>query len=140
MDNVKQIAKQTTKELTKLIRARLGDPKIKDKKNIFTDKQIESFINYAVIEMATLLGTDRYKLGSKDIVVIAGLIVDHAVIQALASQALIEKGREITIKDNGVNFTPPDVSSTLMAQYTIEYNAFLKKIDIFIELCKSRSS
>jgi hypothetical protein len=46
------------------------------------------------------------------------VIVDGATLIALASQALIERGREFSIVDNGVNFNPPTVSELLNTQYT----------------------
>lgn len=52
------------------------------------------------------------------------VLVEYATLQALASKALIERGREFQITDNGINFNPPSVSelmntqySTLMSQY-----------------------
>lgn len=45
------------------------------------------------------------------------ILVEGATLMALASQALIERGREFTIADNGINFTPPTVSELLNTQY-----------------------
>ena len=44
-------------------------------------------------------------------------IVEGATLTALASQALIERGREFTVTDNGVNFTPPSISEVLLTEY-----------------------
>ena len=38
------------------------------------------------------------------------ILVEGATLYALASQALIERGREFQITDNGLNFNPPTVS------------------------------
>jgi hypothetical protein len=46
------------------------------------------------------------------------VIIDGATLIALASQALIERGREFAITDNGVSYTPPLVSELLNTQYT----------------------
>ncbi len=43
------------------------------------------------------------------------IIVKGAVIWGLYSQGLIEAGREFTITDNGISFTPPPVSDKLHA-------------------------
>jgi hypothetical protein len=48
------------------------------------------------------------------------IIASGAVVRALASQALIEKGRAFSISDAGINFTPPDVSEILESQYTVD--------------------
>lgn len=45
------------------------------------------------------------------------ILVEGATMMALASQALIERGREFTIADNGINFNPPAVSELLNTQY-----------------------
>jgi len=46
------------------------------------------------------------------------VIVEGAVIWAEASQALLERGNEMVITDNGVSFTPPSVSELLNTQFT----------------------
>lgn len=48
------------------------------------------------------------------------ILVQGAVILALGSKALIERGREFTISDNGINFTPPTVSELLNTQWSTE--------------------
>lgn len=45
------------------------------------------------------------------------VIAEGAVLFALASQALIERGREFQLTDNGINFNPPTVSEMLNTQY-----------------------
>lgn len=45
------------------------------------------------------------------------ILVQGAVLYALASQALIERGREFQISDNGLQFTPPTVSELLSSQW-----------------------
>lgn len=45
------------------------------------------------------------------------ILVEFATIYALASKALIERGREFQFTDNGLNFTPPTVSELMMTQY-----------------------
>lgn len=45
------------------------------------------------------------------------ILVTGAVMYALASKALIERGREFALSDNGLQFTPPTVSEMLNTQY-----------------------
>lgn len=45
------------------------------------------------------------------------ILVEGATLYALASKALIERGREFSITDNGINFVPPTVSELMMTQY-----------------------
>jgi len=44
-------------------------------------------------------------------------IVEGALIVALASQALIEKGRDFTISDGGISYQPPALGDFLQSQY-----------------------
>lgn len=46
------------------------------------------------------------------------ILVKGATLYALSSQALLERGREFQISDNGIQFTPPTVSDMLNTQYS----------------------
>jgi hypothetical protein len=46
------------------------------------------------------------------------VLVEGATLYALSSQALIEKGRQYKISDNGINFDPPEVAEIMMTQYS----------------------
>jgi len=46
------------------------------------------------------------------------IIVEGAYIMALASKALIEKGKEFNISDNGISFQPPLVADLLTSQFS----------------------
>jgi len=48
------------------------------------------------------------------------ILAELAWLYALASQALIERGREFTITDNSVNFNPPSVAEMLNTQYNTD--------------------
>lgn len=61
------------------------------------------------------------------------ILVQAAALMAMASKALIEKGREFTITDNGISFSPPGVSDVLNSQYGTE----LGNWDSTIKLIKS---
>lgn len=45
------------------------------------------------------------------------ILVEGATLYSLASKALIERGREFQITDNGLNFNPPTVSELMMTEY-----------------------
>jgi|SRR5579885_1931739 len=55
---------------------------------------------------------------SKIINQFASLLVEGAVMYALGSQALIERGREFSYTDNGIATVPPSVSELLQTQYS----------------------
>lgn len=45
------------------------------------------------------------------------VLVEGATLYSLASKALIERGREFQLTDNGLNFNPPTVSELMQTQY-----------------------
>ena len=61
------------------------------------------------------------------------IIVEGAVLLALSAQVLIEAGREFTITDNGINFTPAQVSAALAGQHAARYTIYNTDLD-FIKL------
>ena len=56
------------------------------------------------------------------------LLVQGATIQLLAGQSLLERGREFTLTDSGIKFTPPSVSEILNTQWCFEYQMYMEKI------------
>lgn len=58
------------------------------------------------------------------------VLVQHAVIYALASKALIERGREFNVSDNGLTFQPPTVSELLNSQHGAELGNWFEKVKL----------
>lgn len=56
------------------------------------------------------------------------ILVEGASLFALASRALIERGREFQITDNGLNFSPPTVSELLQTQYSTLLTAYQSRL------------
>jgi hypothetical protein len=56
------------------------------------------------------------------------ILVEGATLYALASQALIERGREFQLTDNGLNFNPPTVSELLQTQYSTLLSNYWEKL------------
>ena len=56
------------------------------------------------------------------------IIVQGAMLLALAAQSLIERGREFTITDNGVTYQPPQVSEILNSQYGTQLAYYKEKL------------
>lgn len=55
------------------------------------------------------------------------ILVQGGLYLALGAQALIERGREFNIQDNGIGFTPPTISELLNTQYQKEMDAWYDK-------------
>jgi hypothetical protein len=58
------------------------------------------------------------------------ILADGAVLSALASQALIERGREYSINDNSVSFTPPSVAEMLNTQWNTMLTQYFEKLKL----------
>jgi hypothetical protein len=58
------------------------------------------------------------------------VLVQGALYLALGAQALIERGREFNVQDNGIGFTPPTISELLNTQYTQEMNNWYDKVKL----------
>ncbi|MFA5758927.1 MAG: hypothetical protein WC942_06190 [Clostridia bacterium] len=55
------------------------------------------------------------------------ILVQGGLYLALASQSLIERGREFQVNDNGIGFTPPTISELLNSQYNKELDNWYDK-------------
>lgn len=56
------------------------------------------------------------------------ILVEGATLYALASKALIERGREFQLTDNGLNFNPPTVSELMETQYSTLLSHYFEKL------------
>jgi hypothetical protein len=99
---------------------------------VFTDAELTCFLINSLSEFNATphfsqLGFDNPQIYT----IFADIIVQGAALLALAAQALIERGREFTITDNGISFVPPAVSEMLQTQYSTQltdYRTRLKEI------------
>lgn len=66
------------------------------------------------------------------------IFVEGATLMALASQALIERGREFNITDNGVSFVPPTISELLETQYSTQLSNYWDKLKYIKNSCRPR--
>ncbi len=112
-------------KVLEFVRHRLSDTS----KNVFTDEELDSFIWMAVttfnsIPPFTNISLSNGKLSETIVPYVAKLTVAYA----LASKALIERGREVSIADGGINYTPPNVADLLQNQYIFEMDNFYQNI------------
>ena len=142
--NYSQCATRNVNKLIKMLRARLnssGKAKSADPygNTIYVDCDI-----FSVDMLATFLGTSLARFNQtpyftfftfdEDCFVdqFADILVEGAAIYALASKALIERGREFQINDNGLSFNPPTVSELLETQYA----TLLSSLDVRLKFIK----
>lgn len=138
--NYSQTAIRNINKLIKAIKARLnssgkargtdeyGNVVYKDC-DIFSVDTLTTFVADVISEFNQIPHFTFYTFDDSDFIsMFQAILVQGAVIRAMASKALIERGREYTISDNGINFTPPTVSEMLSTQWSTELTNFTEKL------------
>ncbi len=138
--NYSQTAIRNINKLIKAIKARLnssgkargtdeyGNVVYKDC-DIFSVDVLTTFVADVISEFNQIPHFTFYTFDDSDFIsMFQAILVQGAVIRAMASKALIERGREYTISDNGINFTPPTVSEMLSTQWSTELTNFTEKL------------
>jgi hypothetical protein len=115
-------------KMLKMLKARLNSDGKSLAKDAYGNEVYVSCSTFSVNTLVTFLGmalsdfnqvpyfTSFTFADSGFVAQFADILVNGATIYSLASKALIEKGAEFTITDNGVNFQPAAVSDMLKAQ------------------------
>ena|SRR5574339_491455 len=97
--------------------------------DIYTTEMLMTFLEMSLCDFNMVPHFTFYTFeDSKIINQFASLIVEGAVVYALGSQALLERGREFATTDNGVTFEPPTVSELLQTQYSQLYATHYEKL------------
>lgn len=128
--DISREGRQNLERLVNLVRFRLQD-KAKAKTldlsgnvvyidtNIYSQETLEAFIELSISNFnQTPLFTDYSVENSRFVDCFADVLVEGAVLYALSSQALLERGREFQISDGGLSFTPPGVAEMLNTQFS----------------------
>jgi hypothetical protein len=56
------------------------------------------------------------------------ILIEGAVIHALAARSLIERGREYAMIDSGIAFNPPAISDLMSTQFATLYSVHYEKL------------
>lgn len=97
--------------------------------DIYSPDMLVTFIAWALEEFNQIPHFTEFTMDDDEFVKVFGAILAQgAAIQALASKALIERGREFTISDNGINFTPPTVSELITTYWSAELTNYTEKV------------
>lgn len=104
--------------------------------DIFTPDTLEAFIDLAVSEFNQTPYFTNFTLDDSGFVdVFADILVEGATLYALSSKALIERGREFTIDNNGLSFSPPSMAEMLNTQFsTMLSHHYAKLKDIKLQI------
>lgn len=138
--NYSQVAIRNINLLIKSLRARLkasGVHKVKDEFgndvyrqcDIFNVDELVSFLAMSLSMFNQVPHFTGFTFEDTGIIELChAILVQGAVIVALSGQALIERGREFNINDNGIGFTPPTMSEILNSQYGTELTNYTETI------------
>lgn len=89
--------------------------------DVFSVDQLVTFLADALSRFNSIPHTTAFTFDDSEFVSLyLSELVQCAVYQALATMAILERGREFSITDNSINFTPPGVSDILSSEYGIE--------------------
>lgn len=132
--NYSQLAICNINDLLKLVRARLdsqGKAKFTDEFgntvyvdcDIFSVDQLVTFLVSSLSMFNQIPHFTEFTFEDTDIIrTFASILAEGAVIWALGSKALLERGREFQITDQGLNFNPPTVSELMQTEWSALLN------------------
>jgi hypothetical protein len=138
--NYSQTAIMNINKILKSLRARLKSSGKAVRTDAFGNKEYVSCDIFSVDLLTTFIGTaisdfnqTPYFTGftfedTQFIDQFLEILVEGAATYALGSQALIERGREFSITDNGITFNPPTVSELLNTQYAAVLSNYWEKL------------
>jgi hypothetical protein len=97
--------------------------------DIYTDEMLTIFLDMSLSDFNQTPYFSFFTFNDEKFVnVFMNILVEGATLYALSSQALIERGREYTITDNGVNFEPPSLAEFMMTQYRTLLSVHYEKL------------
>lgn len=140
--NFSQTAICNINKLIFLLRARLnsaGKHETKDEYgnviledcDIYTVSQLTAFLITGLTEFNGIPHFTNFTFEDNYFIDMWGtVLVQRAALDALASKALIERGREFDVSDNGVSFKPPGVSDLLSSQWNTELTNWWDKVKL----------
>jgi hypothetical protein len=86
--------------------------------NVFDDEILACFLCQGLSEFNSVPFFTAYNFSDQIVqTLFAHIIVEGAYVFALASQAIVEKGRDFVISDGGVNYQPPQLGDFLQSHY-----------------------
>lgn len=100
--------------------------------NVFSDEELICFLIASLSEFNQTPHFTTYNFSHVEIQeTFLHIITQGAALLAMAAQTLIERGREFTVNDQGISYSPPAISEILNSQYSTQladYRTQLKYI------------
>ena len=97
--------------------------------NVFSDDILISFLCMALSEFNSVPFFTAYTFADSIVQsLFMHIIVEGAHVFALASQSILEKGRDFTISDGGVNYQPPQLGDFLQTYYSNWLSSYRERL------------
>jgi hypothetical protein len=97
--------------------------------NVFDDEILICFLCQALSEFNMIPFFTAFNFSDQVIqTLFSAAVVEGAYIFALASQALIEKGRDFTITDGGVSYQPPQLGDFIQGHYSAWLTSYRERL------------
>jgi hypothetical protein len=103
--------------------------------NVFSDELLACFLCSALSEFNMVPFFTSYTFADEIMYKTFGhAITEGAYILALASQSMVEKGRDFTISDGGISYQPPALGDFLATHYSAFMTSYRERLK-FIKNC-----
>nr|BDD46248.1 hypothetical protein 80 [bacterium] len=97
--------------------------------NVFDDEILVAFLCMALSEFNMIPFFTAYTFADQIIrTLFSAAIVEGAYIFALSAQSIIEKGRDFTISDGGINYQPPQLGDYLQTHYNTWLTSYRERL------------
>jgi hypothetical protein len=97
--------------------------------NVFSDEILACFLASSLSEFNMIPFFTSFSFGEQIIYkTFSHAIVEGALILALSSQALVEKGRDFTISDGGISYQPPTLGDFLATNYQTFMTSYRERL------------
>lgn len=92
---------------------------VEEECNVFTDEALVVFLLQSLSEFNSTPFFTAYTFADRLIyTTFSNLIIEGAYVSAIAAQSIVEKGRDFTISDGGINYTPPQLGDFFQSHYS----------------------
>jgi len=97
--------------------------------NVFDDELLAVFLCQSLSEFNSTPFFTGYTFADPLVQnLFSAIIVEGAYVFALASQAIVEKGRDFTISDGGINYQPPQLGEFLQGHYSTWLSSYRERV------------
>ncbi len=99
--------------------------------DIYADSTLENFLILSLSDFNQIPNFTNYTFEDTEFVTkFSAILVEGATLYCLASQALLEKGREFKYEDQGIMLDPPNMSEMLNTQYATLITMYWEKLKL----------